>query len=129
LVYRTRIAAVTVTVLVTFGTGACSPRQHYAENNTYSALTGDKGEIKGVLAAVGGSAGSSAGPVQGAVDVFTLGGHEVANISGVSAWNFELEPGTYTVQATVLGLVCPPIKARVDKGTVRVIPPLVCTTK
>ncbi|HTC67934.1 MAG TPA: hypothetical protein VK662_00070, partial [Acidothermaceae bacterium] len=107
----------TATVLVAFGTGACTPRQHYAENTTYSALSGDKGEIKGVLAAVGGPAGSSSEPVQGEVDVYTLGGHQVAYISGASAWNFELEPGTYTLQATVLGLVCPPIQARVDKGT------------
>ena|GEM_PF-3052378 len=123
-----RVALVAGVTLAALAAGACSPRQHYAENNTYSALTGDKGEIKGVLAAVGGSAGSSSEPVQGAVNVYTLGGHEVANISGVSAWNFELEPGTYTVRATANGLACGPIKAKVIKGTVQVIP-LVCPIK
>jgi hypothetical protein len=120
-----RVALATSVAVATFGIGGCRPDHSGAENITGSVLTGDKGEIKGVLTEVGGPAGASPQPVQGTVDVFTLGGNDLASISPVSAWDFELEPGTYTVQATANGLVCGPIKAKVIKATV----PLACSIK
>jgi hypothetical protein len=128
-VHALRVALGTGLALATLGIGGCGPAHSGAENTTRSVLTGDKGEIKGVLTEVGGPAGASPRPVQGKVDAYTLGGNQVADISPVSAWDFELEPGTYNVQATTVdGVACPPIKAKVIKATVRVIP-LVCPIK
>ncbi len=119
------VAAILIAAL---GMGGCGPDHHQAANTSGVALTGNKGEIKGVLTEVGGPAGSSPQPVQGQVDAYTLGGNQVADISPVSAWDFELKPGTYNVQATVNRLVCGPIKVKVVKGTIQVIP-LVCPIK
>ena len=86
--HGTRIAAVTLATLVTLGIGGCSKPHHESENTTDSGLTGDEGEIKGVLTEVGGPAGSSPQTLQGNVDVYTLGGGHVGNSTSVSAWNF-----------------------------------------
>jgi hypothetical protein len=126
LVRAVRFALVTGAALVALGTGGCGPPHHQAEDTSGVALTGDKGEIKGVLTNVGGPYGRSPQPIQGQIDVYTLGGNQVADISPVSAWDFELKPGTYNVQATVNRSICGPIKVKIVKGTVQVVP-LVCS--
>jgi hypothetical protein len=124
-----RLALATGAAVAALGISGCGPGHSGAENTARSAITGDKGEIKGVLTEVGGPPGASPQPVQGKVDAYTLGGNQVADLSPVSDWDFELEPGTYTVQATTVdGVACPPIRAKVIKGTIQVIP-LVCPIK
>jgi hypothetical protein len=97
---------------------ACGPDHHQAENTTDSVLTPDKGEIKGTLTTLGGP-GSSPQAVQGKVDVYTLGGNQVSDISPVSAFNFELKPGSYSVQATVGGVACSPVVVKIVRGTIQ----------
>lgn len=106
------------TTLVVLGVSGCGPDHPRAENTTDSVLTPDKGEIKGTLTTLGGP-GSSAQPVQGKVDVYTLGGNQVSDVSPVSAFNFELKPGAYSVQATVNRVACDPVVVKVVKGTVQ----------
>lgn len=121
-----RLALVIGVALAAFGIGGCGPPHHQAADTSGVALTGDKGEIKGVLTEVGGPSGRTPQPIQGQIDVYTLGGNQVADISPVSAWDFELKPGTYNVQATVNRAVCGPIRVKIIKGTVQVVP-LVCS--
>ncbi|HEY3923042.1 MAG TPA: hypothetical protein VGL75_00605 [Acidothermaceae bacterium] len=97
---------------------ACGPDHHQAENTTDSVLTPDKGEIKGTLTTLGGP-GSSPQPVRGIVDVYTLGGKQVSDISPVSAFNFELKPGSYSVQATAGSVACNPVVVKIVKGTIQ----------
>jgi hypothetical protein len=97
---------------------ACGPDHHQAANTSDSVLTPDKGEIKGTLTTLGGP-GSSPEPVQGTVDVYTLGGTQVSDVSLVSAFNFELKPGAYSVRATVNRVACDPVVVKVVKGTVQ----------
>ena len=123
-----RLASVAGLAVVGLGIGGCGPDHSRAPDTSGVALTGNKGEIKGVLTEVGGPPGASPRPVQGKVDVYTLGGNQVADISPVSAWDFELKPGTYNVQATANGTVCGPIKVKIVRGTVQVIP-LTCPIK
>jgi len=123
-----RVGLVTATALVTLWVSGCGPDHHRAPNTNGVALTGNKGEIKGVLTEVGGPPGASPRPVEGKVDVYTLGGNQVADRSPVSAWDFELEPGTYTVNATTGGVPCPPIQVTVVKGVIQTVP-LVCPIK
>ena len=121
---RPRLQLVAVITLAALCVSACGPDHHHAVDFTGASLTPDKGEIKGVLTQQG-RPGSSAQAVQGKVDVYTLGGNQVADISPVSAWDFELKPGTYNVQAAVKGITCGPIKVKVLKATVQVVD-LVC---
>jgi hypothetical protein len=80
-----RLALVTAVALVALGIGGCGPDYHRAMDTSGVALTGNKGEIKGVLTEVGGPPGSSPQPIQGQIDVYTLGGNQVADISPVLA--------------------------------------------
>jgi hypothetical protein len=124
-----RLALATGAALAALGIGGCGPGHSEAENITGSVLTGDKGEIKGVLTEVGGRPGASPQPVEGKVDASTLGGNDMGEVSPGPAWDYELKPGTYTVQATTVdGVACPPIRAKVVKGVIQVVP-LVCPIK
>jgi hypothetical protein len=126
---KVRFRLLTVTALVTLGVAGCgSPGHSGAENITRSVLTGDKGEIKGVLTQVGGPPGSSSRPVEGTVDVSTLGGRDIGEVSPGPEWDFELEPGTYMVKATTQGVPCPAIKVTVVKAVIQTVP-LVCPIK
>lgn len=113
---RAGVAAVMAALAVT----ACGPPHHQAENTTDSTPTADEGEIKGVLTQLGG-ADSSPEPVVGTVDVYTQGGKQVADSTSVSAWNFELKPGAYRVQAMANGRACEPVVLKIVKGTVQEI--------
>jgi hypothetical protein len=113
-----RVGVVTVTALAVLGVSACGPDHSRAENTTDSVLTPDKGEIKGVLTSLGGP-GSSPESVQGTVDVYTLGGNQVSDASPVSAFNFELKPGAYSLRATVNRAACDPVVVKVVKGTIQ----------
>jgi hypothetical protein len=124
---KVRLGSATI-LIAALGVSGCGPDHHQAENTTGVALTGDKGEIKGFLTEVGGPPDSTPQVVQGQVDVYTLGGNQVSDISPVSAWDFELKPGTYNVQATVNRAICGPIKVKIVKGTIQVVP-LVCSIK
>jgi hypothetical protein len=113
-----RAGVLAVTLLAVLGVSACGPAHSGAENTTDSVLTPDKGEIKGVLTTIAGP-GSSAQPVQGKVDVYTLGGNQVSDSYPVSAFNFELKPGAYSVQATVNSVACEPVVVKIVKGTIQ----------
>jgi hypothetical protein len=115
---KVRAGLVTVIAVVALGVSACGPDHHQAENTTGAALTPDKGEIKGTLVEAAGP-GSSAQPLQGNVDVYPLGGNQVSDDSGVSAWDFELKPGAYRVQATVNRVACNPVEVKIVKGTIQ----------
>ena len=115
------------TALVVLGVSGCGPDHSRAENTTDSVLTPDKGEIKGTLTTLGGPA-SSPQPVQGQVDVYTLGGKQISDVSPVSAFNFELKPGAYSVQATVNRVACDPVVVKVAKGTIQDID-IVCPSE
>jgi hypothetical protein len=129
LVRAVRLASVAGLALIALGIGGCGPDHHRASATSGVALTGNKGEIKGILTEVGGPPGASPQPVDGTVDVYTLGGNHIADMSPVSAWDFELEPGTYMVQAAAVGGVpCPAIKVRVVKAVIQTVP-LVCPIK
>lgn len=121
---RPSIAA--VVVLTALGVSACGPAHSGAENTTDSVLTPDKGEIKGILTTIAGP-GSSAQPVQGKVDVYTLGGNQVSDSYPVSSFNFELKPGAYSVQGTVNRVACEPVVVKIVKGTIQDVD-LVCPT-
>jgi len=127
---RVCVGLVTATAFVSLGVSGCSSPGHSgAENITGSVLTGDKGEIKGVLTEVGGPPGASPLPVEGKVDVSTLGGNDMGEVSFGPAWDYELKPGTYIVKATTVdGVACPPITVKVIKAVVQVVP-LVCPIK
>jgi hypothetical protein len=105
-------------VLVALGVSGCGPDHHQAVNLTGASPTADKGEIKGVLTTLGGP-GSSPEPVKGTVGVYTLGGSQVSDVSAVSAFDFEVEPGAYSVRATVGKAACEPVVVKVVKGTVQ----------
>jgi hypothetical protein len=105
-------------VVAVLGVSGCGPAHSSAENTTDSALTPDKGEIKGILTTLAGP-GSSPQPVQGKVDVYTLGGNQVSDSYPVSAWNFELKPGAYRVLATVNNVACEPVQVKIVKGTIQ----------
>jgi hypothetical protein len=47
------------------------------------------------------------------------GGNQVSDVSPVSAFNFELKPGSYSVQATVNRVACSPVVVKVVKGTIQ----------
>jgi len=81
---KARIGRVMATALVVLGVSGCGPEHSRAENTTDSVLTPDKGEIKGTLTTLGGP-GSSPQPVQGQVDVYTLGGNQVSDVSPASS--------------------------------------------
>ena len=115
---KVRAGLVAVTWLAMLATNGCRQDHSGPENTTDSALTADEGEIKGTLTQLGGP-GSSAQPVQGKVDVYTLGGNQVSDVSPVSAFNFELKPGTYRLQATVNRVACEPAVVKVVKGTIQ----------
>jgi hypothetical protein len=115
---RVRAGFAAAAVLTVLGVSACGPDHSTAENTTDSVLTPDKGEIKGMLTSIAGP-GSSARPVEGKVDVYTLGGNQVSDSSPVSAFNFELKPGAYSVQATVNNVACDPVVVKVVKGTIQ----------
>ena len=117
---RPRLHVVAVTTLAALCVSACGPDHHQAVDFTGASLTPDKGEIKGILTTSGGP-GSSPQPVQGLVDVSTVGGHDYGTVSPGPAWNFELKPGAYRVQGTVNGAGCEPVVVKVVKGTVQVI--------
>ena len=109
---------VAVAALAAMCLSACGPDHHQAVNFTGASLTPDKGEIKGVLTTIGGP-GSSPQPVQGSVDVSSVGGHDYGTVSPGPAWDFELKPGAYRVQATVKGVACEPVVVKIVKDTVQ----------
>jgi hypothetical protein len=115
---KLRLGAVMATALVVLGVCGCGPDHHQAVNFTGASLTPDKGEIKGTLTTLGGP-GSSPEPVEGSVDVSTVGGHDYGTVSPGPAWNFELKPGAYRVQATVNRVACEPVVVKVVKDTVQ----------
>src|SRR6185437_4378202 len=115
---KVRLGCVVTTALVTLCLSACGPDHHQAVNFTGASLTPDKGEIKGTLTSMAGP-GSSAQPVQGSVDVSTVGGHDYGTVSPGPAWDFELKPGEYRVQGTVNRVACEPVVVKVVKGTIQ----------
>lgn len=115
---KPRLGLVAITVLAASCVSACGPDHHQAVNFTGASLTPDKGEIKGILTTLGGP-GSSPEPVQGSVDVSTVGGHDYGTVSPGPAWDFELKPGAYRVQGTVNKVACEPVVVKVVKGTVQ----------
>jgi hypothetical protein len=115
---RVRPGLATVVALAALGVSGCGPDHHQAENFTGAALTPDEGEIKGILTTLGGP-GSSPQPVQGSVDVSTVGGHDYGTVSPGPAWDFELKPGAYRLQATVNRVACDPVVVKVVKGTIQ----------
>lgn len=123
---KVRLGWVVVTTLVAICLSACGPDHHQAVNFTGASLTPDKGEIKGTLTSTAGP-GSSAQPVQGSVDVSTVGGHDYGTVSPGPAWDFELKPGEYRVQGTVNRVACEPVVVKVVKGTIQDID-IICPT-
>jgi hypothetical protein len=115
---RPRLRSVVLTALAALCVSACGPDHHQAVNFTGASLTPDTGEIKGILTTLGGP-GSSPQPVQGSVDVSSVGGHDYGTVSPGPAWNFELKPGAYRVQGTVNGVACNPVVVKVVKGTIQ----------
>jgi hypothetical protein len=69
---RSRCDLLAVTTLTALCISACGPDHHQAVNFTGASLTPDKGEIKGILTTLGGP-GLSPQPVEGSVDVSTVG--------------------------------------------------------
>jgi hypothetical protein len=124
---RVRIGSLAVTALAVLCVTACGPDHHQAVNFTGASLTPDKGEIKGILTTLGGP-GSSPQPVQGEVDVSTVGGHDYGTVSPGPAWDFELKPGAYRLQATVNTVACDPVVVKVVKGTIQDID-IACPTE
>src|SRR5471030_2565841 len=115
---RPRLGLVAITALAAFSLSACGPDHHQAVNVTGASLTPDKGEIKGILTTLGGP-GSSPEPVEGSVDVSTVGGHDYGTVSPGPAWDFELKPGAHRVQGTVNRVACEPVVVKVVKGTIQ----------
>ncbi len=115
---KVRLGCVMAMALAALCLSACGPDHHQAVNFTGASLTPDKGEIKGTLTTLGGP-GSSPEPVQGQVDVYTLGGSQVGDVAPVSSFNFELKPGAYSVQASVNKVACEPVVVKIVKGTVQ----------
>jgi hypothetical protein len=115
---RPRLAFSSALAVLGVLASGCTSKHPGAINTTGAVLTGDKGKVMGRLVQVGGPPGASASAGMGEVQLLNSKGDLLQTVSRVSNWDFELEPGNYSLRGTLDGTACGPIAVKIASGTV-----------